>query len=468
MTAYEDSGSPRMQRSRKDALLSQMRGIDRTKAQPEPETTPVKRAAPRFEDLAEYKQVQIQKMAGELVNIGNPFYRTHDVGAGATTKIDGRHLTNFASYDYLGTNQHPFVHEKVREALSRYGVSASASRLVAGERPVHQELEERLARLYGADDCVVFVSGYLTNVTVIGGLMGQDDLVLHDELIHNSILTGIRLSGAARRFFRHNDMAHLEELLQSFEGRFRRILVIAEGIYSMDGDVADLPALTDLRDRFGFWLMIDEAHALGVLGETGRGTFQHFDIDPKRVDIWSGTLSKTTSSCGGYIAGSDALISLLKGTAGGFVYSVGLSPPLAAGAAASLELVENEPERIFRLRANGALFLELAQKAGLDTGLSLGFSVVPVIVGDSMRAARLSNDLLAAGVNALPIIHPAVPEGQARLRFFITSEHTPEQIEEAVRLTAECLEKLVAANFGIASLDRQEMARLMGGLMAGS
>jgi 7-keto-8-aminopelargonate synthetase-like enzyme len=298
--------------------------------------------------------------------------------------------------------------------------------------------------------------------------MSQDDLVLHDELIHNSILTGIRLSGAARRFFRHNDMAHLEELLESFEGRFRRILVIAEGIYSMDGDVADLPALVELRDRYGFWLMIDEAHALGVLGKSGRGTFEHFDIDPKRVDIWSGTLSKTTSSCGGYIAGSDALIELLKGTAGGFVYSVGLSPPLAAGATASLELVEREPERIHRLRANGALFLELAQKAGLDTGLSLGYSVVPVIVGDSMRAARLSNDLLAAGVNALPIIHPAVPEGQARLRFFITSEHTPEQIEEAVRQTADCLEQLVAANFGIASLDRQEMARLMGGLMAGN
>jgi 8-amino-7-oxononanoate synthase len=457
-----------MQRSRKDALLTQMRGIDRAKPPQQETLAPIKRAAPRFEDLAEYKQVQIQKMAGELVKIGNPFYRIHDVGAGATTEIDGRHLTNFASYDYLGTNQHPFVHERVRQALSRYGVSASASRLVAGERPVHQELEERLAHLYGADGCVVFVSGYLTNVTVIGGLMGPDDLVIHDELIHNSILTGIRLSGAARRFYRHNDMAHLEELLQSFEGRFRRILVIAEGIYSMDGDVADLPALADLRDRYGFWLMIDEAHALGVLGETGRGTFEHFNIDPKRVDIWSGTLSKTTSSCGGYIAGSEALISVLKGTAGGFVYSVGLSPPLAAGASASLELVQKEPERVHRLRANGALFLELAKKAGLDTGLSLGFSVVPVIVGDSMRAARLSNDLLAAGVNALPIIHPAVPEGQARLRFFITSEHTAEQIREAVELTAQCLDILVSANFGIASLDRQEMARLMGGFAAGN
>ncbi len=461
MTAREESSSPRMQRSRKDALLNQMRGIDRKKPQVEAETVTLKRAAARFEDLAEYKQVQMQKLAGELVQIGNPFYRTHDVGAGATTEIDGRHLTNFASYDYLGTNQHPLVHAKVQEALARYGVSASASRLVAGERPIHQELEGRLAKIYGTEGAVVFVSGYLTNVTVIGGLMGQDDLVLHDELIHNSILTGVRLSGAARRFFRHNDMAHLQELLESFQGRFRRILVVAEGIYSMDGDVADLPGLVALRERYGFWLMLDEAHALGVLGETGRGTFEHFDIDPGQVDIWSGTLSKATSSCGGYIAGNEALISILKGTVGGFVYSVGLSPPLAAGAVASLDLVAQEPERITRLRRNGAQFLEGARKAGLNTGLSLGFSVIPVIVGDSMRAARLSNDLMAAGVNALPIIHPAVPEGQARLRFFITSEHTPDQIDEAVQLTAECLEKLVAANFGIASLDRQAMARLM-------
>jgi 8-amino-7-oxononanoate synthase len=220
----------------------------------------------------------------------------------------------------------------------------------------------------------------------------------------------------------------------------------------------------DLRARYGFWLMVDEAHALGVLGAGGHGTHEHFGVDPTKVDIWMGTLSKTTSSCGGYVAGSAALATVLKGSAGGFIYSVGLPPALAAGAVASLELLAAEPDRVARLRRNGHLFLDLAREAGLDTGLSEGHSVVPVLVGDSLRAVRLSNDLLAAGINVLPIIHPAVPEGQARLRFFITSEHTQEQIRETVEKTAELLGALVRDNFGLNSIDRSQIARLMTGL----
>jgi 7-keto-8-aminopelargonate synthetase-like enzyme len=232
----------------------------------------------------------------------------------------------------------------------------------------------------------------------------------------------------------------------------------------MDGDVADLPRLVELRRRFGFWLMVDEAHALGVLGPTGRGTHEHFGIDPNEVDIWMGTLSKTTSSCGGYVAGSGALATVLKGASGGFIYSVGLPPALAAGATASLDLLAAEPERVARLGENGRLFRDLARAEGLDTGLSEGHSVVPVLVGDSLRAVRLSNDLLEAGVNVLPIIHPAVPEGQARLRFFITSEHTPEQIRTAVRHTADILHALEKQNFGLASVDREKIAKLLSGL----
>lgn len=463
MTGMDEKSASRMAEERKAALLQKMRGVSTMEARPAAAMA-VERPVPRFEDLPEYRQIRVQELAGELTQIGNPFYRMHDVGAGAETEIDGRRLANFASYDYVGANQHPAVHARVRAALDRYGISASASRLVAGERPVHRELEDRLAACYGVEAAVVFVSGYLTNVTAIGTLLGPEDLVIHDEFIHNSALAGIRLSGAARRFFRHNDMAHLEELLTDFTGKFRRILVIVEGIYSMDGDVADLPRLVELRSRYGFWLMVDEAHALGVLGPTGRGTHEHFGIDPKDVDIWMGTLSKTTSSCGGYVAGSAALATVLKGSAGGFIYSVGLPPALAAGAVASLELLAEEPERVTRLRRNGHLFLDLAREAGLDTGLSEGHSVVPVLVGDSLRAVRLSNDLFAAGVNVLPIIHPAVPEGQARLRFFITSEHTEEQIRETVRHTADLLGELVRANFGLASLDRTQIARLMTGL----
>jgi len=248
-------------------------------------------------------------------------------------------------------------------------------------------------------------------------------------------------------------MEDLDRVLHSVAGRHRRVLVIVEGVYSMDGDVADLPRLIELRAQHGFWLMVDEAHSLGVLGASGRGTAEHFGCDPRDVDIWMGTLSKTTASCGGYIAGSQALVSILKAQAGGFVYSVGLAPTLAAAASTSLEIIRREPERVARMHANGRYFFDAAHRAGLDTGLSVGASVTPVIVGDSIRAAQLSNDLEEAGINVMPIIHPAVPEGQARLRFFITSEHTHAQMDHAVAQTAEKLDALVARNFGIQSVD---------------
>jgi 8-amino-7-oxononanoate synthase len=418
------------------------------------------RQALKFDQLPEYQRVQTQRKIAEIIGVNNPFYRSHDSAAGATTVMGGEIFANFASYDYLGTNTDPLVASRAKEAIDRYGISASASRVVAGERPVHTELEAALAEVYGVEAAVCFVSGYLTNVAAISCLVGAQDLVIHDEFIHNSALAGIKQSGATRRLFRHNDVENLETVLKTLSSDFRRVLVIVEGVYSMDGDIADLPKLLELRSRYGFWLMVDEAHALGVLGRTGRGTFEHFDLDPTDVDLWMGTLSKTTSSCGGYIAGSQALADILKAEAGGFVYSVGLAPVLAMAAKTGLEILRKEPERTERLHRNGSLFLELAQKAGLDTGLSVGFSVVPVLVGDSLRAVQLSNELLEDGVNALPIIHPAVPEGMARLRFFITCNHTEEQIRHAVDATARRLKGLKERNFGLASLDMEKMMQL--------
>ncbi|PSJ61166.1 aminotransferase class I/II-fold pyridoxal phosphate-dependent enzyme [Kumtagia ephedrae] len=416
---------------------------------------------PSFADLPEHRQIMAQAAAGDQLGIDNPFFRSHAGAAGATTVVDGRELVNFASYDYLGMNRHPEVLAASKKAIDRYGISASASRLVAGERPIHGELEAKLASFYGVEAAIVFVSGYLTNVTAIGTLLGPEDLIIHDEFIHNSALTGAKLSGAHRRFFRHNDAEDLERVLRSVAGRHRRTLVLVEGVYSMDGDVADLRRLIELRARYGFWLMVDDAHALGVIGGTGRGTAEYHGCNPRDVDIWMGTLSKTTASCGGYVAGNEALVTLLKGHAGGFVYSVGLAPALAAAAWTSLDLIDREPERVTRMRANGRLFFDLARARGLDTGVSVGCSVIPVIVGDSMRAAQLCNDLLEAGINVMPIIHPAVPEGQARLRFFITAEHTPEQIEFAVSRTAEKLEALIARNFGVGSVDIEAVLRRM-------
>jgi 8-amino-7-oxononanoate synthase len=415
-----------------------------------------------FDGLPEYRQIEAHRAAGRLLALDDPFYRAHQAAAGATALIEGRRLTNFASYDYLGLNSHPDAIAEAKAALDAYAVSASASRLVGGERVIHRELERLIAALYRADDALSFVSGYLTNLAVIGCLMGPEDLVIHDQYIHNSALAGIKLSGAARRFFSHNDLGSLSGILETAAGSFRRTLVVVEGLYSMDGDLPDLPGLIRLREQYGFWLMVDEAHALGVLGEEGRGSAEHFGCDPAGVDIWMGTMSKTTSSCGGYIAGTQALIDILRANAGGFVYSVGMAPVLAAAALANLRTMQREPQRRRLLKENARYFKDRARQAGLDTGLSMGFAVVPVIVGDSVRAVKLANDLFEGGVNVLPIIHPAVPEGMARLRFFVTSAHTREQMDMAVDLTARLLRKLEEEDFGIGSLDIGTISRLIG------
>lgn len=447
----------------RDQVLTFMKDRARSGTARRPEPPVASASVKAFSELPEYKQVAAQRAAGEQLGIGNPFYQTHLGTAGATTVIGDRTLINFASYDYLGLNSHPQVRQTAHDAIERYGVSASASRLVAGERPTHSALEDAVAAFYGVEAAVVFVSGYLTNVTTLGTLLGPQDFIIHDELMHNSALVGAKLSGAHRRFFKHNDIDDLDRILNAFAGQYRRVLVLVEGVYSMDGDIADLPRLIQLRSQHGFWLMVDEAHALGVLGARGRGTFEHLGCDPRDVDIWMGTLSKTTASCGGYIAGSEALATLLKGLSGGFVYSVGLPPALAASARVALDLILQEPERVARLRRNGAYFGDLAKKAGLNIGVSAGYSVVPVLVGDSLRAVQLANDLHDEGVNVMPIIHPAVPEGQARLRFFVTSEHTAGQIEMTVERTAEKLKRLEERKFGIASIDVEAVLRKIAG-----
>lgn len=407
-----------------------------------------------FTTLPGYRELQTQRSFAEMIGLDNPFFRVHEERAGARTRIGNRTYLNFASYDYLGLNGHPEVQEAAKRAIDRYGTSASASRLVAGERPVHRDLEKRLAALYAAEDCVVMVSGHATNVGVISSILGPRDLVVFDELIHNSIALGAQFSGAARRSFPHNDLAALETILESARSAHTRCLIVVEGLYSMDGDWPDLAALIELKQRFGAWLMVDDAHGLGVLGETGRGLAELAGVDPRDVDIWMGTLSKTLAGAGGYIAGPSPLIDFVRTSVGAFVFSVGLPPPIAAACAAALEVMEREPDRVTRLHANGAAFLKAARARGLDTGTSEGVAIVPVILGESLKAATLSDRLAKRGFNVMPILHPAVAERHARLRFFITAEHTIEDIEAAVDATAEEMASLVDTNETIASLTR--------------
>lgn len=419
-----------------DRILSKKVSVDVTA----PVTPPARKAAhaaipeafTRFDRHPGYEKMLVSKAAADRLGLANPFFRVHEGVAAATTRIDGREYINFSSYNYLGLVGHPAVNKAARDAIDRYGTSASASRLVAGERPIQRELEEALAELYGVEDCIVFVSGHATNVSTIATLFGPKDLIVHDSLIHNSVLEGIKLAGSARRSFPHNDHQSLDKLLSEIRGQFERVLIVVEGHYSMDGDIPDLPALIDIKRRHKAFLMVDEAHALGVLGASGKGLHEYYGVAGKDVDIWMGTLSKTLAACGGYIAGCRALVEHLKYAAPGFVYSVGISPPLAAAALAALKIMQKEPQRVARLQENGQTFLKLAIEAGLNTGHSRGFAIVPVITGSSLRAAKLSNALFARGINVQPIVYPAVEEKAARLRFFLSSRHTAQHIEQAV------------------------------------
>lgn len=400
-------------------------------APPPPETY-------RFDLFPEYHNLE-QMLAEQAID--NPYFKAHQSVNNHETLVAGKSLINFSSYNYLGMSGDPVVTAAAQAAIAQYGTSVSASRLISGEIPLHQELERELAHFIGVEACLVYVGGHATNVTTIGHLLGPKDLILYDALIHNSIMQGITLSGAASHMFPHNDWASLAKILDDQRPRHRRVLIVVEGVYSMDGDIPNLPVLIDLKERHGALLMVDEAHSIGTMGQSGRGIAEYWGIDPARVDIWMGTLSKSFASCGGYIAGSQALVKYLKYTAPGFVYSVGISPPNTAAALAALRLLKAEPERVRRLQARARLFLELAQANGLDTGSSQHSPIVPIIIGNSKRCMQLSQRLFDQGINVFPIIFPAVPENAARLRFFLSAMHTEAQL----RFTVETLARLMNA-----------------------
>lgn len=396
----------------------------------------------RFDKFPGYQQIRILETGGKQLGVASPFFKTHEGVARNTTQISGQNYINFASYNYLDLCGHPDVSKAAKDAIDQYGTSASASRPVAGERPIQRDLEHAIAKLYDVDDAIVFVSGHATNVTTIGYLFGPKDLILHDSLIHNSIVQGGQLSGATRLPFPHNDWQALDEILFQQRKKYERVLIVIEGIYSMDGDYPDLKRFIEIKQRHKAFLMVDEAHALGVLGDKGHGIKEHAGVDGHEVDIWMGTLSKTLASCGGYIAGEKALVEHLKFSAPGFLYSVGIAPPVAAAALAALTILDKEPERVQSLKERGHQFLALAQDKGLNVGSSAGLSVIPVITGSSAMAGRLANSCFARGVNVQPIFYPAVQEGMARLRFFICSSHTEEQIEQTVTILVEEMNKL--------------------------
>ncbi|MDE7063848.1 MAG: aminotransferase class I/II-fold pyridoxal phosphate-dependent enzyme [Desulfovibrionaceae bacterium] len=384
---------------------------------------------------------------GAKMGMRNPLFLCHDRAAKATTLIEGKEYLNFATYDYLDLNTHPEITAAVTRAAEVFGTSAGASRLVGGERPPHRELEKALADLYEVEDCIAYVSGHACNVSTLGFLFGSRDLILYDGLAHNSLMQGARLSGATRVAYAHNDADALEALLKERRSSYKRAVIVTEGLFSMDGNIPDLPRLVELKKKYDCMLMVDEAHSLGVLGATGRGVREYYGIKSTDVDMWMSTLSKSMCGCGGFIAGTHELVEYLKYGSPGFVFSVGMPPVVAAACKTALDIMLREPERVHRLQHISRYFLEYARSKGLDTGAAQGYANVPIIVGKSLVTGFLANAVLNRGVYVMPISFPAVKEGTARLRFFLSAAHSEEDVRRAIDITAEEIPK-VQAQYG--------------------
>jgi 8-amino-7-oxononanoate synthase len=362
------------------------------------------------------------------------FFRARRGVSGSILECDGRKLVDYSGYNYLGLSGHPEVSAAAQQAIAHYGTSASGSRILSGHLDLHAMLEARLATFLGTEDCIVFVSGYLTNVTLLSHLFGRRDLIVLDSGAHNSLETGARLAKSEVLSYPAGEWTALEAALPP-RGAYRQGVLVTEGIYSMDGRQLDLSQALQTKQRHNLLLMVDEAHSLGVLGQNGRGICEQAGLPSTVIDIHMGTLSKALASSGGYVAGDAKLIEYIRYLAPGFIFSVGLSPADTAAALAALEVLEREPERPQRLRAAAARFRQLASEAGLMLTGAEEAPIASLLVGNATLCMDLSRRLYEAGVHVPPVVHPAVPASAARLRFFITTEHTEAQF----RITIEVL-----------------------------
>jgi glycine C-acetyltransferase len=369
--------------------------------------------------------------------------RVLDDQQAAVCHYDGREVINLASNNYLGLCNHPKLEEAAIAATRRYGVGSGAVRTIAGTMRIHMELEERIAAFKNVEACVVFQSGFAANAGTVSSVLGKDDYILSDELNHASIIDGARLSRAKIKVFRHKDVSHAEELLREIQDEPGHKLLITDGVFSMDGDIGPVDTLADLAERYGAIMMIDDAHASGVLGRNGRGSVDHFNVHGK-VDIQVGTLSKAIGALGGYVCGSRDLIDFLYHRARPFLFSTSHPPSVAATCIAAFDMLEAEPERIERLWSNTRYFKQQLATAGFDIGgRSTPASETPItpifvgtegLIGESRTTMEFSRALFAAGVLATGIAFPTVPEGKARIRAIMTSEHTLAQIDRALEI----------------------------------
>jgi 8-amino-7-oxononanoate synthase len=358
---------------------------------------------------------------------------------GMKVRVRGREMGMYASYSYLGLVNHPRINEAARRAVDKFGTGTHGVRSLAGTLTIHTELEETIANFKHAEDAITYSSGYATNLTVVSTLMGRGDYVFSDKLNHASIVDGCLMSGAEFRRFRHNDMEHLEGLLKNAPADVSK-LVIADSVFSMDGDIIDLPKMLELTTKYKAWLMIDEAHSIGVLGATGRGIEEHFGLGDV-IDIKMGTLSKTIPSVGGYIAARKEIITYLRHASRAYIFSAALPPAQAAAANEAFKVILDEPERLEKLNLNTKQFIGGLKNMGFDTMLT-ETAIVPVLCGDDETAFRMTQEAQHNDVFVLPVVSPAVPEGLARLRATVTAAHDPSEIERAMDVIGEAGKKL--------------------------
>ncbi len=372
----------------------------------------------------------------ETQEAGLYFYNqpVSELRGGARVIVNGREMGMYASYSYLGLIGHPRINKAAQAAVEKYGTGTHGVRFLAGTLGIHQALEETIADFKHAEAAVTFSSGYVTNLSVISALVGRGDYVFSDKLNHASIVDGCLMSGARFRRFRHNDMEDLERRLEQAPAEAAK-LVVADAVFSMDGDIIDLPRLAAICQKHNAWLMIDEAHSTGVLGKTGRGIEEHFDLWDA-IDIKMGTLSKTIPSVGGYVAGKKEVISYLRHASRAYIFSAALPPAQAAAANEAFKIILEEPWRIDKLNHNTRQFITGLQKAGFDT-MQTETAIVPVLCGPDEKAFALTRAAQEQGLFVLPVISPAVPVGQARLRATITAAHESDEIHHAIQVLAK-------------------------------
>jgi glycine C-acetyltransferase len=358
---------------------------------------------------------------------------------GAKVRVRGRVMGMYASYSYLGLVGHPRIDEAAKKAIDRYGTGTNGVRSLAGSLTIHDELEETIADFKHAEAAITYSSGYATNLTVISTLMGRGDYVFSDRLNHASIVDGCLMSGAEFRRFRHNDLAHLEGLLKNAPPDVAK-LVIADSVFSMDGDIIDLPGMLELCKKYHAWLMIDEAHSVGVLGEKGTGIEEYFGLGDV-IDIKMGTLSKTIPSVGGYVAAKKDIINYLRHASRAYIFSAALPPAQTAAANEAFKVILDEPWRVERLNQNTRQFIGGLKSMGFDTMLT-ETAIVPVLCGEDDTAFAMTREAQYNDVFVLPVVSPAVPEGLARLRATVTAAHDPSEIERAMDVIGEAGKKL--------------------------